>query len=87
MNRELVDIANRKYQLSAQQYLFASQKFKLGKMAAIELTNANKEYLQAKQNYMSVLKNLLISYYKIRHISLYDFIENKNLMNLIKTSF
>lgn len=87
MNRELVDIANRKYQLSAQQYLFASQKFKLGKMAAIELTNANKEYLQAKQNYMSVLKNLLISYYKIRHISLYDFIENKNLMDLIKTSF
>ncbi len=87
MSRELIDVADKKYHLSAQQYLFASQKFKLGKMAAIELTNANKDFLQAKQNYISVLKSLFISYYKIRHISLHDFIEDKDLMDLIQTSF
>ena len=87
ISRELIDIADRKYHLSTQQYLFASQKFKLGKIAAIELTNANKDVLQAKQNYISVLKSLFISYYKIRHITLYDFIENKDLADLIQTSF
>lgn len=87
LSRRLIDVANKKYHLSAQQYLFASQKFKLGKMAAIELTNANKDLLQAKQNYLSVLKSLFISYYKIRHIALYDFIERKDLLNLIQTSF
>ncbi len=86
MSRELIDVADKKYHLSAQQYLFASQKFKLGKVAAIELTNANKDFLQAKQNYISVLKSLFISYYKIRHISLHDFIEDKDLTDLIQTS-
>ena len=87
MNRGLIEVADQKYHLSAQQYLFACQKFKLGKMAAIELTNANKDFMQAKQNYISVLNSLFISYYKIRHISLHDFIEDKDLMDLIQTSF
>lgn len=87
ISRELIDVADRRYNLSAQQYQFASQKFKLGKMASIELTNANKDFFEAKQNYISVLKKLFISYYKIRHVSLHDFIVNKDLMDLLPTSF
>lgn len=83
MSRELMDMAGKKYELSARQYSFAAMRFKVGKMATIELTNANREYLQAKQNYILVLRELFINYYKIRHVSLYDFMENKDIMELI----
>ena len=85
MSRELTEVANRKYQLSGQQYSFAATRFCVGKIAAIELINASKEYMQAKQNYLSVLRSLFVNYYKIRHMSLYDFIEGRNLTELIQT--
>lgn len=86
MSRELMDVSGEKYELSAQQYAFAAMRFKVGKMAAIELTDANRDYLQAKQNYISVLKGLFISYYKIRHLALYDFMEGKDMVELIRKS-
>lgn len=86
MSRELMDVASRKYELSAQQYSFAAMRFKLGKMAAIELTDANRDYLQAKQHYLSTLKTLLTNYYKIRHISLHDFMEDRDMVELIQES-
>ena len=84
MSRELADVATRKYQLAGQQYSFAAARFRVGKIAAIELTNANKEYLQAKQNYLSVLSSLFVNYYKIRHLALYDFIEDKDMAEIIQ---
>lgn len=86
MSRELADVATRKYQLAGQQYSFAAARFRVGKIAAIELTNANKEYLQAKQNYLSVLSSLFVNYYKIRHLALYDFIEGKDMTEMIQIS-
>lgn len=86
MSRELADVATRKYQLAGQQYSFAAARFRVGKIAAIELTNANKEYLQAKQNYLSVLGSLFVNYYKIRHLALYDFIEDKDMAEIIQIS-
>jgi hypothetical protein len=87
MNRGLLEVAEKKYKLSGQQYFFASHRFKLGIITTLELTTANKDFLQAKQNYMSVLKDLFINYYKIRHISLHDFTEDKDLMELFQISF
>lgn len=86
MSRELADVATRKYQLAGQQYSFAAARFRVGKIAAIELTNANKEYLQSKQNYLSVLGSLFVNYYKIRHLALYDFIEDKDMAEIIQIS-
>jgi len=84
MSRELMDAASRKYELSARQYSFAAMRFNTGKIAAIELTDANREYLQAKQNYISVLKDLFTKYYKIRHLALHDFMEGKDMLDLIR---
>lgn len=84
MSMELADVASRKYELSARQYDFAAMRFRAGKMAAIELTDAGRDYLQAKQNYISVQKDLYTSYYKIRHLSLYDFMEGKDMMEQIR---
>lgn len=84
MSRELMDAASRKYELSARQYSFAVMRFNTGKIAAIELTDANREYLQAKQDYISVLKDLFTKYYKIRHLALYDFVEGRDLLDLIR---
>ena len=86
MSRELTDVADRKYQLSGQQYSFAATRFRVGKIAAIELTNANQEYLQAKQNYLSVLRSLFTNYYRIRHLALHDFIEGKDMAEMIQAS-
>lgn len=86
MSRKLMDAADRKYELSARQYSFAAMRFNTGKIAAIELTDANRKYLQAKQNYISVLKDLFTKYYKIRHLALYDFMEGKDMVELIRKS-
>ena len=86
MSRELMDAASRKYELSARQYSFAAMRFNTGKIAAIELTDANREYLQAKQNYISVLKDLFTKYYKIRHLAMHDFMEGKDMLDLIRES-
>lgn len=81
-----MDAASRKYELSARQYSFAAMRFNTGKIAAIELTDANREYLQAKQNYISVLKDLFTKYYKIRHLAMHDFMEGKDMLDLIRES-
>ena len=62
-------------------------KYNVCKIAAIELKNAQKEYLQAKQEYLTVLKELYVNYYKIRHVSLYDYIDNKDMMEIIKSHY
>lgn len=86
MSKELADVAYRKYELSGQQFSFAATKYRVGKIAAIELTNANKEYLEAKQSYLSVLRSLFVNYYKIRHLALYDFIEGKDMAEIIQNA-
>lgn len=86
MSKELADVAYRKYELSGQQFSFAATKYRVGKIAAIELTNANKEYLEAKQSYLSVLRSMFVNYYKIRHLALYDFIEGKDMAEIIQNA-
>lgn len=86
MSKGLTDVAEQKYKLSAQQYSLASLRFKVGKIAAIELSNAHKDYLQAKQYYLSVMRDLFENYYRIRHLSLYDFAEGKDLLDIVQTS-
>lgn len=86
MSKELADVAYRKYELSGQQFSFAATKYRVGKIAAIEFSYANKEYLEAKQSYLSVLKSLFVNYYKIRHLALYDFIESKDMIEIIKNA-
>lgn len=84
MCRQVMDVVSRKYELLGKQYDFAVMRFSLGKMDVIELSEVHKDFLQAKQDYLSVLNELLINYYKIRHLSLYDFIENQDLMEMMK---
>lgn len=86
LSKGISDAAEKKYNLAGQQYSFASLRFDMGKIAAIELSNAHKDYLQAKQYYISVIRSLFENYYKIRHLSLYDFAEGKNLLDLVQTS-
>ena len=86
LSKGISDAAEKKYNLAGQQYSFASQRFNMGKIAAIELSNAHKDYLQAKQYFVSILRILFENYYKIRHLSLYDFAEGKDLVDLIQTS-
>jgi outer membrane protein TolC len=82
-SKSLTDIADQKYKLSARQYEFAAIRFSVGNISAIELTTANKIFFAAKQEYMTVMKSLYINYYKIRHLTLHDFILNQDLTDII----
>lgn len=84
-NVQLLDIAKRKYDLTSQQYRFAQVEFKLGKLTASELSISYRNSLSAKQEVIGILCDLYQSYYKIRHLALYDFVEEKNLMDLLST--
>lgn len=78
----LLAIAKLKYDLALQQYEFTSVKYNTGKISSIDLTTANKDCLSAKQEYISTITSLYVNYYHIRHISLHDFVSNKDLMDL-----
>ena len=84
MSRSMVEVADKKFHLAAEQYAFAVKRFDVEKISALELTNANREYLQAKQSYIMVLKNLLQNYYQLRHIALYDFVAGKDVIDTIE---
>lgn len=79
-----VDIAKKRFILSQRQYEFAAIQFTLGKMSTTELTSVEDELLKAKQEYMSVQKELFIKYYQIRHLAMFDFIAKKDIIDMIQ---
>lgn len=80
----MIGIAEKRHVLSKRQYEFAAMRFAMGKMSMVELIAAESEQLRAKQEFMSVQRELYTMYYQIRHQTMYDFIHNKDLVEQIK---
>lgn len=81
-NMRLFEFTQRKYELSSQQYDLARAEFMVGKMTATELKVSYENCLRYKQDVLSCLCSLYEAYYKIRHLALYDFVKNKELVDL-----
>ncbi len=68
-------IANLKYEISKKRYIS-------GKLSITDLNIASNEKDIAKRKYLNELKNYWIQYYYMRKLTLYDFENNKNLIEL-----
>ncbi len=73
------EITERTYILSRKQYHLAVQKFAMGKISVYELTSMKQNQYTAMQQYYDVLRDLYVNYYKLRHLTLYDFVRMKPL--------
>ena len=80
---DLVALAEKRYLLAGDQYLRTAQLYNAGKVSLIELQNADNEYLASKQEYLSTIQDVYIHYFRIRHLTLYDFVIQKNLSDYL----
>jgi len=57
----------------------AKQLFIIGKNDVNSVNSAYSHRIEAEQNYITALKNYWLSYYKIRKLTLYDFVQKKKI--------
>lgn len=65
-------VAQKRYEVTKQRYL-------IGKINITDLNIAQTEMDNAKQSYISSLREYWRSYFELRKLTLYDFLKNKNL--------
>ncbi len=66
-------------ELSRERYELISNKFRQGKATVTELIDAQSEKDESEIKYISDICNFWTYYYKLRKISLYDYIDKRNL--------
>jgi len=81
LKRRLMSL-NRKNSLSDERFEYLKKRFALGKVTINDLNLAQKEKGQINVEYLRTIKDLWVTYYKIRQLTLFDFIENKNISYL-----
>lgn len=75
-------ISRKAFELSNEQYRQAVMKFGAGKISVYEVTQVFESLQAALINYSSTMRDLYREYFDIRHLTLYDFVENINLEDL-----
>jgi outer membrane protein TolC len=75
----LIASAEEALKLATLVYDATKQQFMIGKADINSLTLSQNRHLSAQRNYISALNNYWISYYKIRKLTLYDFLKQESL--------
>ena len=73
MQQDMINSAEEALELAVAAYNATRQRFIIGKSDINSLTLSLNRQKEAQKNYISVLKNYWLSYYKIRKLTLYDF--------------
>jgi outer membrane protein TolC len=76
---ELIQSAQRALKLSKEAYDNTKQRFVIGKTNVNDITLSQNRYKEAQRNYINILKQYWLAYYKIRKLTLYDFVRNEDL--------
>ncbi len=79
LQRNQVGIAAKSDTVAARMYEVTKQRFLIGKIAILELNNADTKKDQNRRAYIQELQNYWNYFYNIRALSLYDFIAKKPL--------
>jgi outer membrane protein TolC len=79
LQRNQVAIAAKSDTVAARMYEVTKQRFLIGKIAILELNNADTKKDQNRRAYIQELQNYWNYFYNIRALSLYDFIAKKPL--------
>ena len=72
--------AKKQANLTAQKrYEITQKRFRVGKVGVLELNDASQKQDKAKRNYIQALRSYWQDYYRIRSMTLYDFVEQRKL--------
>ena len=82
MAQENFIIAKRSLQLAREQYRLAAIRFEKGKISVYELIQAFDAQQHALGSYVEGMSSVFSQYYAVRHLTLYDFIRRKPLMDI-----
>ncbi|MBK6266040.1 TolC family protein [Marivirga sp. S37H4] len=80
MLREQVKITQKADDISQRRYNISKNRYLIGKISITDLSIALTEKDQAKRDYINSLGNFWQAYYNLRQLTLYDFKENKRLI-------
>jgi outer membrane protein TolC len=78
--REQLRMAARANDIATQRYDLTMQDFAAGTVSVTELNTAQSEKESASMNYLSEMSRYWSNYYKIRKLSLYDYINNTDII-------
>lgn len=79
LQKDQVAIAAKSDTVAMKMYEVTKQRFLIGKIAVLELNNADTKKDQNKRAYVQALQNYWNYFYNIRSLALYDFVNNKPL--------
>lgn len=74
-----VNIASTAERIAQSRYDVTKQRFLIGKIDVLNLNDALKEKDNSKRSYIQSLRNYWDYFYKIRQLTLFDFLQDKNL--------
>lgn len=80
MLRDQVKITQKADDISQRRYEIAKNRYLIGKISITDLSIALTEKDQAKRDYIESLGNFWQAYYNLRQLTLYDFRENRRLI-------
>lgn len=79
METDLFKAAEEAMQLAKESYTYARERFVLGKGSLNDMLLARSRNAEARKNAILSMKNFWLSYYKLRMLTLYDFIDGLDL--------
>ena len=79
----LMTIARSSFELAMKQYELSVNKFDLGKLSIYELGFSQKEVFSSMNRYYTAMKEAWDGYYSLRSKTLFDFVENKELTEVL----
>ncbi len=74
-----VRIAQRAAEASQKRYFFSTQRYLIGKVGIVELSQAIDDQNKSRKAYFSALSEYWLAYYEIRKLTLFDYITNTKL--------
>ncbi len=80
---KLYFLSKHSYQLAQEQYELLSAKFRLGKVSIYEITSVQKDLYEAMKRYYSSIQTVWYQFYMLRKITLYDFVLQRELMEML----
>lgn len=79
--QQQLTIAEKGEQIAARGYDIAKNRYIIGKIETTELMLAQQRKDDARRSYFQTLRNYWTSYYRLRRITLFDFVTNKPLLS------
>jgi len=73
LQAEIQDVSLERFEISRQRYI-------LGDISITDLTIAQREKDQAQRTYLDTLQSYWITYYQIRKLTVYDFLQNNSII-------